>query len=224
MFSDNVIEKEQNNDLVFFLNSKNNLHNTIKHNIETKIISKNNENENLSFKKKKLIELCKNLTKLEYLEIFNIIQEDNCQYSENTNGIFINLQNMTENTIDKIFYFIEFIKLKKEDLVKQEEFIDNARKNIITEKIEKQDKSDKNIQIKTENMEYGLSEDDDDDKISNYLIFSSDEDNDIENKISLKKKKPKYSGKKLKMIKSIKDNESFNNKIKNKNKKNEEED
>ena len=52
-----------------------------------------------------------------------------------------------------------------------------------------------------------------------YLIFSSDEDEDLENKISLKKKKTKYSGKKAKMIKSIRDSSDIN-KFKNKSKKN----
>ena len=52
-------------------------------------------------------------------------------------------------------------------------------------------------------------------KNNNYLVFSSDEDEDIENKISLKKKKIKYTGKKAKMIRSIKDgNENKNRKVK----------
>ena len=86
--------------------------------------------DKLIFKKKKLIETIKNLSKLEYLEIFSIIQNDNCQFSENKNGIFINLSNVSEITIDKIFNFINFIKHKKEDLIKHEEIINNAKKNI----------------------------------------------------------------------------------------------
>ena len=48
----------------------------------------------------------------------------------------------------------------------------------------------------------------DDEKINydKYLCFSSDEDNDLENKLSLKKKKNKYTGKNAKLMKSIKDN------------------
>jgi spore coat protein CotH len=42
-------------------------------------------------------------------------------------------------------------------------------------------------------------------KAKTYLDFSSDEDEDIDNKLSLKKKKIKYTGKKAKMMKSIKD-------------------
>ena len=79
-----------------------------------------NNTDNLILKKKKLIEISKNLSKIEYFEIFNIIKQDNCQYSENKNGIFINLSNVSEITIDKIFNFINFIKNKKEYLIKHE--------------------------------------------------------------------------------------------------------
>jgi len=184
--------------------------NTEINNIDLKIYS----TDNFIIKKKKLIDICKNLTKLEYVEIFTIIKEDNCQYSENKNGIFINLSNINEYTIDKIFSFLSFIKHKKEDLIKHEEIINNVKKNI--------DETNKNNDIginneieKNEYIYYNEVETE-----TNYLVFSSDEDEDIENKISLKKKKTKYSGKKAKMIKSIKDNND--NKYKNKFKKNSE--
>jgi hypothetical protein len=179
-------------------------------------------NDNLILKKKKLIEISKNLTKIEYLEIFNIIQEDKCIYSENKNGIFINLSNVSENTIDKIFNFINFIKHKKEDLLKYEEYVTIAKKNIsdVQKSVINNNISNEKEYNDNNNYEYSDSEDDDDKKINEYLVFSSDEEDDLENKLSLKKKKIKYSGKKAKMIKSIKD--SGNNNNKNKNKKSEE--
>ena len=90
----------------------------------------NNNNEFLITKKKRLIDMVNNLSKMEYLEIFNIFLEDNCQYSENKNGVFINLNNVKENTIDKIYNFINFIKHKKEDLLIHEEKIKVAKDNI----------------------------------------------------------------------------------------------
>lgn len=170
-------------------------------------------NDNIILKKKNLIEISKNLTKIEYLEIFNIIQEDKCQYSENKNGVFINLQNVTEKTIDKIFDFINFIKLKKEDLIKHEEYLDSARKIIEINNVDKMIENTSFSNIKEndkEKIEYELSDSEDNNKSSNYFTFSSDEDDDLENKLSLKKKKIKYTGKKLKMIKSIKDNNNDN--------------
>ena len=167
--------------------------------------------DTLNKKKKNLIDISKNLTKIEYLEIFNIIQSNNCQYTQNSNGVFINLQNVSENIIDKIFNFLNFIKHKKEDLLKQEEYLVNVRKNIV-ETNEEKTQNETNISNTTK-LEYDLSDDtDDDNKTSNYLLFSSDDEDDLDNKISLKKKKTKYSGKKLKMIKSIKDNNENNKK------------
>ncbi len=168
----------------------------------------NKSTESIYLKKKKLIEVSKNLSKIEYFEIFDIIKDDKCPYSENKNGIFINLSNMEETTIDKIFDFINFIKHKKEDLLKHEELINDTKKNLIvpinkniTENLMNEINQNYKDNI-TENIEELYSESDD--EYENYLEFSSDEDNDLENKLSLKKKKNKYSGSKAKMIKSIK--------------------
>lgn len=173
--------------------------------------------DNLILKKKKLIDISKNLSKLEYLEIFNIIQNDKCVYSENKNGIFINLSNVSENTIDKIFNFIDFIKHKKEDLLKYEEYVNIAKNNIsdIQKSVANNVISnEKEYNDNNNNYDISDSDSDEEDKADEYLIFSSDEDDDLENKLSLKKKKVKYSGKKAKMIKSIKD--TGNNKLRNK--------
>jgi len=102
--------------------------------------------------------------------------------------------------------------------VKHEEIINNAKKNIvhINKNIEKN--LDKTIDFSEKKSEISESDNEDNIKSSNYLIFSSDEDEDLENKLSLKKKKIKYTGKKAKMIKSIKDGGDIN-KLKNRNKK-----
>jgi hypothetical protein len=156
-------------------------------------------------KKKKLLELVKNLSNIEYNEIFNIIQENNCPYSGNNNGIFINLQNVNDDIIDKIFIFLEFIKQKKEELNEKDFVLENIKKDIQVNVIEHFDNKINN----TSKNETVLSDDDRDDEKNNsdkYLCFSSDEDNDLENKLSLKKKKNKYTGKNAKLMKSIKDN------------------
>jgi hypothetical protein len=180
-------------------------------------LSKNNiSSESFYFKKKKLIEVSKNLSKLEYLEIFNIIQDDKCQYSENKNGIFINLSNVSESTIDKIFDFINFIKHKREDLLKHEELINDTKKNLV---IPSNKNITENIYINQndikediiENMQE-LDEESDINNYNGYLEFSSEEEEDLDNKLSLKKKKNKYTGNKAKMIKSIKSNNSLENK------------
>ena len=161
-------------------------------------------------KKKKLLESVKNLSNIEYNEIFNILQENNCQYSGNNNGVFINLQNVNDDIIDKIFTFLEFIKKKKEELNDKDHVLENIKKDIQISELEKMDNTDDHNYKNNSNM---LSDNEDDNQNINYeqyLCFSSDEDNDLENKLSLKKKKIKYSGKNAKLIKSIKDTSDKN--------------
>jgi len=172
-----------------------------------------NKSYDFFLKKKKLIEIVKNLSNIEYQEIFNIFKEDNCQYTENANGVFINLQNIQENTLDKIFNFIDYIQQKKIELNEHDEFINNAKKNI---SIIKKEVNNLIITDKDKYVNYNYYDSDNDDTIknNNELLFSSDEDEDIESKLSLKKKKNKYVGKKAKIIKSIKNDQDNKLKIK----------
>lgn len=58
-------------------------------------------------------ELKKNIEKLdknELLEIFKIIKSDTKKYTENNNGIFINLKHLTKDTLKKIFNFVNYCK------------------------------------------------------------------------------------------------------------------
>jgi hypothetical protein len=190
--------------------------NQINYNLNDIYNLSNNKSYDFFLKKKKLIEIVKNLSHVEYNEIFNIFKENNCQYTENANGVFINLQNINENILDKIFNFIDYSKQKRIELNEHEEFINNAKKNISFTKKEKEITNNILISEKDNYVNYNYYDSDSDTiiKNSNDLLFSSDEEEDIENKISLKKKKNKYIGKKAKIIKSIKNDQD--NKLKNK--------
>jgi hypothetical protein len=193
-----------------------------------------------STSKKKLIEICKNLSQMEYIEIFNIIKNDGCSYTENTNGVFINLSNVNEGTINKIFNFLNYIKNNNTNLVKHEEIIEDVKKNInydinydihnsvnnssidssnyTSNNSSNQYINNLNNQIIPNNNLYENNIEFDEDNLytdnnnnnnnNNYLNLSSDDDDNVNNKISLKKKKTKYSGKKAKIMKSLKDNTS----------------
>jgi len=130
-------------------------------------------NSNIILKKKKLIEYSKNLTKLEYNEIFSIIEKDNCDYSSNINGIFINLSNVEEITIDKIFNFLKFTKQKKKELKEKEFYIEDFKKNISEEESIKINKN--NNQQKNEYCD-DLSSDEEEKDIEKYICFSSDDE------------------------------------------------
>jgi hypothetical protein len=57
-----------------------------------------------------------NLSTSEYQEIFNILRNNNISYTENKNGVFINLKNTNDDIIYKIYDFIEFCKDNKKTL------------------------------------------------------------------------------------------------------------
>lgn len=139
---------------------------------------KNNNNEDITdliIKKKKLIEMTNNLNKIEYIEILNIIQEDKCTYSNNSNGVFINLTNIEEKTIDKIFDFLKFTKQKKKELKEKENYLESFKKNINDNKV-----SNNIIQttndISDEKSVDSLSDNSDNLNYNDYLCFSSDDE------------------------------------------------
>ncbi len=168
------------------------------------VYSSNQSQELLILKKKKLIEMVKNLNKLEAIGIFQIIKEQNIQYSENTNGVFINLKYVTEPIIDKIFYYLEFIYQKNKELDIGEEILDNARKNIVEKQV-KESVFPQVVQHKVIKESYLSDDEKETINYDDYLNLSSDEeDNDNDAKNQAKKKK-KTTVKKNKVLKPIKD-------------------
>ena len=163
-------------------------------NINKEIISKeqvlNLKNEDdeiidVVLKKKKLIEMCVNLTNIEYNEILNIIQDDNCNYSSNSNGVFINLSNVEDITVEKIYNFLKFTKHKKEELKEKETYLEDFKKTI-----QKEDEiflSNNNDIINSDEKSIEtLSDSNEHPNYNDFLCFSSDEDED---KKTLKNKK-----------------------------------
>jgi Leucine-rich repeat (LRR) protein len=70
----------------------------------------------LEDKKKFIITSSKDFNKFEHIEIFKILKIYHIKYSENSNGIFVNLNYLTENIINKIIHFISFCHNNKETL------------------------------------------------------------------------------------------------------------
>ncbi len=72
------------------------------------------ESKKLSQKNRELLKKeISNLSYTELSEIFNIIRNNTDKYSENNNGVFINLKYIDDNTITKIWEFIHFSKKNK---------------------------------------------------------------------------------------------------------------
>ena len=58
--------------------------------------------------RKLFAEKLSNLVKSEYEEIYRILKRANEQHSENTNGIFFNINEISADTFDKMKIFMEF--------------------------------------------------------------------------------------------------------------------
>lgn len=76
---------------------------------------------------KRIKDMILSLHENEQLEIMKIIKNDNFKYTQNNNGIFINMNKLSENTLIKIQKFLEYSKLNNKLL----EDSNNIRNNII---------------------------------------------------------------------------------------------
>jgi hypothetical protein len=74
--------------------------------------------------KKILASKIENITnKKEFKEIFKIIYENNCNYIENDNGVYINLNVLNDETLLKIKSFLEVIENNKNIIPTPKEYI-----------------------------------------------------------------------------------------------------
>lgn len=83
-----------------------------------------------------------NLTDVESQEVFRIIYKNQCTYTKNMNGIFINLANLTDDNIEQIHRYIKFCKESKKEMILHQEFKLNLWRKQTTEPTSKH----KNIQ------------------------------------------------------------------------------
>ena len=81
--------------------------------------------------KKKLINDIKFLSKNEHIQIFHIIKNGNIKYTENNNGIFINLSNIDDDIFNKLLEFIEYTKFNNNELEKTNKLRDKIREENI---------------------------------------------------------------------------------------------
>jgi hypothetical protein len=51
-----------------------------------------------------------------YIEIYKIIKENNVLYSQNNNGIFINLTNIEDSILDKIVKYLNYIESRNSEI------------------------------------------------------------------------------------------------------------
>lgn len=109
----------------------------------------NNSTDNRINNLKVLNRIISKLEKNHHLKIFNIIKENNIKYSENRNGIFVNLNQVSDNTIEKIKKYIEYIKIQEKNISNFENIKNEFKKDFFTN-IKKGDKDNS-----TDNLDNG---------------------------------------------------------------------
>ena len=93
----------------------------------------------------------------------------------------------------------------------QDDYLENMKKKIEeTQETKNQEESFSFSSQYTNEMNFKkideeLIHEEDNINIDDYLCFSSDDENNLEDKLNIKKKKNKYTGQKAKLIKSMKD-------------------
>jgi hypothetical protein len=54
------------------------------------------------------------LSKAKHIELLRILKENNIEYSENKNGVFFNLSELSPSVIKKIYDFTNYLKQQEE--------------------------------------------------------------------------------------------------------------
>ena len=166
-----------------------------------------------SKEKKDLLVKVKKLKKKEMIQIFKIIKESNNNFSENSNGIFVNLNKVDNKVLLEIKNLVdicyqnneEYDERKKqmekfyEDFEKNNNFIKNVEDIVKNEEIERESKYNKEIKNnkKLSSLEKAI------------VRNSVNKDiNDVEVKTSIReftKKMPKYTGSRARILKTCKE-------------------
>jgi len=134
--------------------------------------------------------------KIQYLEIIKIIKSQEDKFSENANGVFVNLSTLKTETLEKISNFVKF-NIENENFLKKGETSINENRRYINE-----DRSIENSQISLNSVQSAIF---DEYKGDNKDYIKYDSKKDEINTVNLAKQKRKYNGNKAKILKNIKD-------------------
>ena len=141
------------------------------------------------------------LNKTQQVEVFKIIYASG-KYTENSNGIFINLNNLSSDVLWKLNDLVKYYSNKNKYLVEEQEHREMILENVNVEK------NDNNIRIKTvldtslDISEKELTLDNDLSEIENEIL---NEEFNIYNDLLLSNKKPLYDGIEARIVKKCKE-------------------
>lgn len=107
--------------------------------------------------KKRVIKEVSNLNKLEHIEIFKILKSNNIIFTENVNGIFINLSPINISILNEIILFINYVKNKNIELLEKENNIHKTIEKVFGNNDKNINNLESKIQMLKDNLNNGLN-------------------------------------------------------------------
>jgi hypothetical protein len=81
---------------------------------------------------KNIEKMVKNLSNTQLEELFKIVQKNNCKYTLNNNGVFLNLSWIDDRILREIELFISFCEKSKNELDRYEQLCRDLNENLET--------------------------------------------------------------------------------------------
>ena len=106
--------------------------------------------------KRRVIKEVGKLNKLEHMEIFKILRSHNVIYSENVNGIFINLSPVNIGALNDVILFINYVKNKNIELLEKESTLQKTKEEIFGTSDNNINNLDSKIKMLKSNLKNGL--------------------------------------------------------------------
>ena len=95
--------------------------------IINKFLFKDLKQFNFKMDVKKMIDDIECMTKEHHIEIFKILKFYSINYTENNNGIFINMNNIDLECLDKINNYVNFINENKKNIIEFEKVKEKSK-------------------------------------------------------------------------------------------------
>jgi len=79
--------------------------------------------------RQQLLQRINKLSETEHIEIFKMLTSNNVHYTQNNNGVFLNLSNVDESIVHQISEFVEFCIMNKIQLDEYEKKMQDCKRN-----------------------------------------------------------------------------------------------
>ena len=76
---------------------------------------------------KRLRDSIEKMERIHQIHIFKILKENQIEFTENSNGVFINMNLLDDNVIIELMEFLEFINKNNEMLLQREKDYENTK-------------------------------------------------------------------------------------------------